>query len=227
MIHKTFKSLKNTLHKHKVDIIFLTILSFVVLPGMVYAAALTFSTPTGLDFGSVNVGSYSDRTVRITNSSPSTVSGSVTVPSGFTCRSGCSYNLGSGASQNVTVRFSPTTATTYYVAGGFSSGSGTNVACWADAPAGPDCRGPNASYHYERTFEPHYFEEGDPDSLSTRYVWGGVQIGSDSDLLPQPTNFPQRNIGGYRYYTTVLSYPLPLDETAWTSDRFIICRIPS
>lgn len=75
------------------------------------AARIAFSvSPAGsVDFGSATLGSVVDRTFTVENTGGGTVSGSVSVPNPFSIVSGTPFNLGAlGATQNVTVRFSPT-----------------------------------------------------------------------------------------------------------------------
>ena len=67
-------------------------------------------TPSSRDFGSVNVGSSTDQTFTVTNTGTGTLSGSASTSAPFSIVSGGSYSLGAGASQTVTVRFSPTSA---------------------------------------------------------------------------------------------------------------------
>jgi hypothetical protein len=71
-------------------------------------------SPTGtVSFGSVNVGSFVDRTLTVTNTGGGAMSGSASVASPFSVVSGSPFTLsGAGASQTVTVRFAPTTGVT-------------------------------------------------------------------------------------------------------------------
>jgi hypothetical protein len=76
-------------------------------------ARIAFSvSPTGtVNFGNVNVGSSATQTFTVQNTVGGAVSGSASVSAPFSIVSGSPYTLnGSGASQVVTVRFSPTTA---------------------------------------------------------------------------------------------------------------------
>jgi hypothetical protein len=72
-------------------------------------------SPTGtLDFGTVASGQFVDRTFTVTNTGVNPLSGSVSASAPFTIVAGGSItNLGSGANQIVTVRFSFTTPGTY------------------------------------------------------------------------------------------------------------------
>jgi len=74
-------------------------------------------TPTGtLSFGNVNIGSFIDQTLTVQNTRGGTVSGTVTTSAPFSIVSGSPFSLGgAGATQTVTVRFTPVlgaTATT-------------------------------------------------------------------------------------------------------------------
>src|SRR5206468_4123050 len=68
-------------------------------------------TPAGpVDFGSVNLGAFADQTFVVRNASAGTVSGSASISAPFSIVSGSPFTLAVGASQTVTVRFSPTAA---------------------------------------------------------------------------------------------------------------------
>ena len=71
-------------------------------------------TPTGtVNFGTVNLGNSVDKTFTISSTGGSSLSGSATVGSPFTVMSGSPFALAaSGASQVVTVRFTPAQPTT-------------------------------------------------------------------------------------------------------------------
>jgi len=71
-------------------------------------------SPTGtVNFGSVNVGSYADQVFTVSNTGGGTISGSATISAPFSVVSGIPFTLaGAGATQAVTVRFSPVTNTT-------------------------------------------------------------------------------------------------------------------
>ena len=78
-------------------------------------AQVDFSvTPTGsTSFGNVNLGSTADRTFTVQNTRGGVVAGIVTTSAPFSIVLGTPFTLiGSGATQTVTVRFTPTTNTT-------------------------------------------------------------------------------------------------------------------
>jgi hypothetical protein len=66
--------------------------------------------PTGsVSFGNVNVGSFGTQTFTLSNARSGTVSGTVSASAPFSVTSGTPFTLsGLGATQNVTVRFTPT-----------------------------------------------------------------------------------------------------------------------
>ena len=67
-------------------------------------------TPSSRAFGNVNVGSSTDQTFTVQNTGGGTLSGNASTSAPFSIVSGGSYSLGAGASQIVTVRFSPASA---------------------------------------------------------------------------------------------------------------------
>jgi hypothetical protein len=71
-------------------------------------------SPTGtVNFGSVNVGGFADRVVTVSNTGGGTVSGSAAIAAPFSVVSGSPFTLtGAGATNAVTVRFTPVTNTT-------------------------------------------------------------------------------------------------------------------
>jgi hypothetical protein len=78
-------------------------------------ARLEFAvSPTGtVNFGSVNVGNFADQTFTVSNTSGGAVSGSVSTSAPFRIVSGSPFNLvGLGATQAVTMRFTPTRSAT-------------------------------------------------------------------------------------------------------------------
>jgi hypothetical protein len=75
-------------------------------------AQLDFSVSptTSVNFGNVNVGSVADRTFTVQNLRSGTVTGTASVSAPFSIVSGSPFTLaGAGATQTVTVRFTPTT----------------------------------------------------------------------------------------------------------------------
>jgi hypothetical protein len=83
--------------------------------------------PLTQSFGSLLVGTTSDRAFTVLNTGSGTLSGSASVPAPFAIISGNSYSLAPGQSQAVTVRYAPTTAgsTTQTVL--FTGGPGANA----------------------------------------------------------------------------------------------------
>jgi Abnormal spindle-like microcephaly-assoc'd, ASPM-SPD-2-Hydin len=70
-------------------------------------------TPSQVDFGSIAVGQSVDKTFAVSNAGSGTVSLSVAASAPFTLVTGNSYTIAPGTTQNVTVRFSPTSRTTF------------------------------------------------------------------------------------------------------------------
>ena len=81
-------------------------------------------TPASQDFGSVVVGTTTDRTFSVQNTGSGTLAGSASVPSPFSIVNGGSYSLGTSASQTVTVRYSPTATGTDNQSVTFTGGAG-------------------------------------------------------------------------------------------------------
>ena len=88
------------------------------------ASSALVVTPTSQDFGSVLVGSAFDRTFTVQNTGTDTLTGSASTTTPFSIVSGGSYNLGTGAQQSVTVRFSPTSAAAFTSDVTFTGGGG-------------------------------------------------------------------------------------------------------
>src|SRR5712691_11546453 len=84
-------------------------------------------SPTGtVNFGSVNLGSFAEQTFTVSSTGGGTVSGSASVAAPFSVASGSPFTLsGAGATQAVTVRFTPTTTTTVSTNLTFTAGGGT------------------------------------------------------------------------------------------------------
>jgi hypothetical protein len=84
-------------------------------------------SPTGtVNYGTVNIGSFAERTFTLSNTGGGTVSGAVSVAAPFSVVSGSSFTLaGTGATQAVTVRFTPTTTTTVSTSVTFTAADGS------------------------------------------------------------------------------------------------------
>src|SRR5262249_17469091 len=85
-------------------------------------------TPSTHDFGSVAVGGFQRRLFTVPNPGGGSVPGSATPTPPFSIVSGGSYNLSSGGTQAVTVRFPPTAAGPASGTVTFSASSGGNRA---------------------------------------------------------------------------------------------------
>jgi len=81
-------------------------------------------TPSALDFGSGYVGASIDKIFTVTNTGGGVLTGSASASSPFSIVSGGSYSLGAGASQAVTVRFTPAVVGTFSSNVTFTGGDG-------------------------------------------------------------------------------------------------------
>jgi YD repeat-containing protein len=111
-------------------------------------------SPSGtMSFGSVNLGSSADRTFTVSNTGGGVLSGSVSLgaPAGsganpFTIVSGNPINLsGASTTQNVTVRFTPSTTTTVSTNLIFAVGGGTVSAIMTGTGTGTDTTRPTVT----------------------------------------------------------------------------------
>ncbi len=92
--------------------------------GSAYTAPVLAVTPASRDFGTILVGTTSNLTFSVQNTGGGTLSGSATVPAPFSIVSGGAYNLAAGASQAVTVRYSPIATGAHSQNVTFTGGSG-------------------------------------------------------------------------------------------------------
>ena len=84
-------------------------------------------TPGSLDFGAVKVGASVDKVFSVRNVGSGILTGKATATSPFAVVSGGSYSLGANQSQNVTVRFAPTTTETFLGNISFTGGGDVSV----------------------------------------------------------------------------------------------------
>jgi hypothetical protein len=110
-------------------------------------------TPTSLDFGRVTVGSTADKTIVVQNTGGGKLIGSASVAPPFSIVSGGSFTLSLGATQNVVVRFTPTSGVfaanvslTSNAGDGSVAVTGTGAAVDAMAPNSIDLAAPPASF---------------------------------------------------------------------------------
>jgi hypothetical protein len=80
-----------------------------------------------VDFGGINVGGSSNRNITIQNVGSGVLTGNATTSAPFAIVSGGSYNLNSGQSQTVTVRFSAASAGVFEGNVSFSGGGGASA----------------------------------------------------------------------------------------------------
>jgi hypothetical protein len=85
-------------------------------------------TPTSMDFGGVAVGSSVDKTFTVKNIGGGILSGTATTTSPYSILAGGNYNLSSGQSQTVTLRFNPTSPGIFLGNVNFTGGSGASAA---------------------------------------------------------------------------------------------------
>ena len=87
-------------------------------------------SPNGtVNFGSVTIGSFADQVFTVSNTGGGTVSGSASTAAPFSIVSGSPFALaGVGATQNVTVRFAPTTIATASATVSFTANGGSSSA---------------------------------------------------------------------------------------------------
>ena len=102
------------------------------------------ATPTGtINFGSVNLGSFAEQTVTVSNTGGGTVSGAASVGAPFSIVSGSPFTLGGvGASQAIKVRFTPVTTTTVSTTLTLSAGGSTVSDIVTGNGAGADTMAP-------------------------------------------------------------------------------------
>jgi len=96
--------------------------------GAVSTNAVISVSTNSLAFGTIAAGTTKDMTMSVQNVGGGTLSGSVAVGSPFAIVSGGTYNLTSGQSQTVTIRYSPTVAGTINASAAFTGGGGASVA---------------------------------------------------------------------------------------------------
>src|SRR2546426_6770049 len=81
-------------------------------------------TPSTQEFGKVLLGSSAGRNFTVQNTGGGTLTGTASTSTPFSIVSGAAYGLGPGASQTVTVRFSPTSEATFAGNVTFTGGGG-------------------------------------------------------------------------------------------------------
>jgi hypothetical protein len=87
-------------------------------------------SPAGtVNFGSVTIGSFADQVFTVSNTGGGTVSGAASTSPPFSVASGSPFTLGGvGATQTVTVRFTPTTTATASATVSFTANGGSSSA---------------------------------------------------------------------------------------------------
>ena len=104
-------------------------------------------SPTGtMNFGSVNLGSFADQTFTVSNTGGGTASGTASTSAPFSIVSGSPFGLvGVGASQAVTVRFTPTASATATTNVTFMANGGTIWRIVAGTGSGTDTTPPTVA----------------------------------------------------------------------------------
>lgn len=92
------------------------------------AAGPVVSVPPGIiDLGSVALGAAREKAIEIRNSGQNTLTGSVSVPAGFTIVRGGTFSVASGGSSTAVIRFTPVSAAAYSGSLTVTSNGGTSV----------------------------------------------------------------------------------------------------
>ena len=94
-------------------------------------------TPGSIAYGTILNGTSKTNNFTVQNIGTGTLSGTASVAAPFSILSGGSYSLGAGASQLVTVVFSPVGATNYSQSVSFTGGNGTNTTVTGSATNAP------------------------------------------------------------------------------------------
>ncbi len=135
-----------------------------------------FVTPSSRDFGSIEIGSSSDKTFTVENIGGGDLVGSVSVSSPFSVVSGGSYDLSGGETKSVTVRFSPASEGAASKTASFSGGGGktATVSGTGIAPPGPEV----SAYVADKSF---LLSEG--EILTSNNIWHVRNIGDIGSSL--------------------------------------------
>lgn len=94
-------------------------------------------TPASLDFGLLQVGTTSEKTLYVSNTGGGTLTGSASVALPFRISSGASYSLGANQGHAVVVAYSPATLGTNNALVSFTGGGGATVAVAGEAYSVP------------------------------------------------------------------------------------------
>jgi hypothetical protein len=94
-------------------------------------------TPGSIAYGTILNGTSKTNSFTVQNVGTGTLTGTANVGAPFSVVSGGSYSLRAGASQPVTVVFSPTGATNYSQSVTFTGGNGTNTTVTGSATNAP------------------------------------------------------------------------------------------
>jgi len=141
--------------------------------------AFAVSPTSTVDFGSVNLGSFANQTFTVSNQEPrpsppyaaaaatggGTVSGTVSTPAPFSIVSGSPFTLRLGASQAVTVRFTPTTSATATANVNFTADGDTisRIVTGSGTTAGGGCREDRDDDDRHKRHKDKHHKKGDDD----------------------------------------------------------------
>lgn len=159
------------------------------------AAPIINVTPSSLNFGSIYVFNSADLDFTVKNTGGGVLIGTATASPPFSIVAGASYSLSAGQSQNVTVRFSPTSASSFASNVTFTgAGGSTNAVTGVGAPAATLSASPTS------------VAQG---GILTA-TWGGVAAPSGSDWIgifaPGAANTAYL---GYQYTTGAAGGSIP------------------
>jgi O-glycosyl hydrolase len=98
------------------------------LTGSLVEPASIAVAPASQDFGTIKVGTTTDRAFTVENTGGGTLAGTASVAAPFSIVSGGSYSLTAGQTQSVTVRYSPTSPDTHNGDASFTGGGGASRA---------------------------------------------------------------------------------------------------
>lgn len=140
-------------------------------------------TPASLDFGSIPVGSSAFRSFTVSNTGPSTLTGTVSVSAPYSCVSGCSYSITS-LPITTTLRFDPSSAGSFNRTATFTGGGGaTRTVSGSAFPNTPtvSLTASPASVAYDTTTTLTWTSSG-ASSCSASGDWSGSKALSGSEV---------------------------------------------
>jgi hypothetical protein len=143
--------------------------------------AITVTPATTVAFGSVTLGSSSTQSFTVKNTGGGTLTGTASVAAPFSIASGGSYSLAAGASQTVTVKFSPTAAQTYSQNLSFTGGAGASRTLTGTGVPAPAITVTPAT---TVAFGPIMIGSSSTQNLTVKNTGGGTLTGTASVASP-------------------------------------------